>query len=58
MGSQHATWRVALLILAILLFGLAGIGGGFGAPVPDWPWRGRLMAWGLFCWALSTLVID
>jgi hypothetical protein len=56
MGSQHATWRVALLILAVLLFGLAGLGGPWAAP--DWPWRGRLMAWGLFCWALSTLVIE
>lgn len=43
-----------LLILAIVLFFLASIGRVW-APDP-WPWSGRLVAAGLFCWSLSTVV--
>lgn len=40
-----------LIVAAILLFLAAGI-----SWLEPWPWRGRLVALGLFCWALSTQV--
>jgi hypothetical protein len=44
-----------LICAAILLFLGAGIAGPWNAP-SDWPFRGRLIAWGLFCWSLSEIV--
>jgi hypothetical protein len=45
-----APLHLVLMILAIVLFGFAA----FAWPVPFEPWRTRLIAAGLFCWALST----
>ena len=45
---------LALQILACVLFFLGGIGGGWSLTNPPvWPWNGRLVSWGLFCWCLS-----
>lgn len=45
-----------LICAAILLFLFAGLAGPWGPAPAEWPWRGRLIAWGLFCWALSEIV--
>ena len=50
---MDAPFHLLLICAAILLFLFAGFGG-WGAN--DWPWHRRLIAWGLFCWALSTIV--
>jgi hypothetical protein len=42
---------LVLFILACVFFAFAG---GAWWAAPDWPWRNRLLAWGLFCWAVST----
>lgn len=56
---MKAPFKLILIILACLLFMLAGLGGPWaGSPPADWPWRGRLIAWGLFCWCLSGIVTD
>ena len=57
MGEQTITWRLLLLAAAVLLFLFASIGGWWVAAPGDWPWRLRIIALGLFCWALSTLRI-
>jgi hypothetical protein len=41
--------HIFLLVLALVLFALAGLG------VPEAP-RGRYIGWGLFCCVLSTLL--
>jgi hypothetical protein len=51
---MNAPFHLIFVILAVLLFLLAGLGE-FVAPA-RWPWSNRLIAWGLFCWALSTIV--
>jgi hypothetical protein len=42
--------RFFLVMLAVVLFFLAAI------PFPPEPWKSRLVAAGLFCWCLSTIV--
>jgi hypothetical protein len=42
------------MLLAVVLFFLASVGYAW-SPTP-WPWNGRLIAAGLFCWSLSTLL--
>jgi hypothetical protein len=44
------TLRLFLVVLALVLFALAGLG------IPEPP-RVRYLAWGLFFWLLSTLVV-
>jgi hypothetical protein len=51
MQSQRATFRLILLVLAIVFFGL---GWCLWPPVCE-PYRLKLVSAGLFCWALSTL---
>jgi hypothetical protein len=52
---MNAPVHLILIVLACVLFFLAGLGGPWqGADA--WPYRGRLVAWGLFCWCVSTLV--
>lgn len=53
---MKAPFHLILIVLACVLFLLAGLGEFFAAA--PWPWSGRLVAWGLFCWALSTIVTD
>jgi hypothetical protein len=53
-AHHNATLSTILVVIAGVLFFLAGLGGGWVAPAPEWPWRGRLVAWGLFCWVAST----
>jgi hypothetical protein len=53
---MNAPYKLILIILACLLFLLAGLGGPWGTAPDGWPYRGRLIAWGLFCWALSEIV--
>jgi hypothetical protein len=50
--------HMLLICAAILLFLFAGLGDVFyrSASPGVWPWSGRLIAWGLFCWALSEIV--
>lgn len=55
---MKAPFHLILIVLACVLFLLAGLGGPWTAGPPEWPWRGRLVAWGLFCWSLSTIVTD
>ena len=42
-----------LLILAMLLFGIAGV---MRPAPPDEPWRNRMVCFGLAFWVLSELV--
>ena len=52
--SQHFGLGQFLFILALVLFFFAAFPYPL-APSPSWdPWRGRLIAAGLFCWACST----
>ena len=55
---MNAPVHLILIVLACVLFLLAGLGDFFGRaePATPWPWSGRLIAWGLFCWSLSTIV--
>jgi hypothetical protein len=55
---MKAPIHLILVILACLLFLLAGLGGPWATPATEWPWRGRMIAWGLFCWCLSGIVSD
>lgn len=55
---MKAPFKLILVVLACVLFFLASIGGPWSPGPPDWPWRGRLIAFGLFAWALSTIVTD
>lgn len=41
-----------LVVGAILFF----LGASWPWIAEPWPWRGRLVALGLFCWALSTII--
>jgi hypothetical protein len=54
--TLKAPFKLVFLILACLLFLLAGVAGPWAPAPPEWPWRGRLVAFGLFCWTLSELV--
>lgn len=57
---MKAPFKLILIVVACVLFLLGGLGDIFyrpAAPAP-WPWSGRLIAWGLFCWCLSTIVTD
>lgn len=55
--SVHAPLKLVFLVLACVLFLLAGLGGPWtGAPPAEWPYRGRLLAWGLFFWCASSFV--
>lgn len=56
--SIHAPLKLIMLIIACVLFLLAGLGGPWtGTPQPsEWPWRGRMIAWGLFFWCASLFV--
>ncbi len=42
-----------LMVFALVLFIIAG---SFAYAVPDWPWRNRLLCFGLACWVASELV--
>jgi len=55
---MEASFHLILIVLACVLFFLAGVGDFFGRGEPHtpWPWSGRLIAWGLCFWALSTIV--
>lgn len=44
--------RFFLVMLGVVLFFLAAI----PFPGPDNPWKSRLLAAGLFCWCLSTII--
>lgn len=46
---MHVTLRLFAVVLALVLFLLAGLG------VPEGP-RFKFVGWGLFCWLLSTLL--
>lgn len=50
---MKAPIHLLLICAAILLFGFAMLG---GWAAPEWPWRYRLVAAGLFCWSLSEIV--
>jgi hypothetical protein len=51
---MHATWRLILVVLAVVLFFIATV-----VPQPEpWYWRSRFIAAGLFCWCLSTISIS
>ena len=56
MKYRHGSFALAdfLMLLAIVLFFLGSVGYVW-APGP-WPWNGRLIAAGLFCWSLSTVL--
>ena len=49
-GHVSGTVHIFLMVAAVLLF--AGASFPWFTPEP-WPWRSRLIAGGLFCWALS-----
>jgi hypothetical protein len=54
--TEHisAPVRIFLMVAATLLFAFAAFAGPWGA-APNEPWyRQKLIAGGLFCWALST----
>ncbi len=54
--TEHigAPIRIFLMVAAVLLFGFAAFAGPWsGAPGEPW-YRHKLIAGGLFCWALST----
>ena len=53
---MKAPFHLLLICAAILLFFAAGLAGPWGTAPNEWPYRGRLIAWGLFCWALSEIV--
>jgi hypothetical protein len=42
------------MLLAVVLFFFASVGYAW-SPTP-WPWNGRLIAAGLFCWSLSAVL--
>lgn len=46
---MHVTISLFLVVLALVLFALAGLG------IPS-PQRFQFIGWGLFAWLLSTLV--
>jgi len=46
--------KMFVFVLALVLFFLAAFPYPIGASPTFDPWRGRLVAAGLFCWALST----
>jgi hypothetical protein len=51
---MERTFANFLIVAAILLFGFAGI-----AWTPDpWPWRVKLIAMGLFCWAGAWYILS
>jgi hypothetical protein len=52
----HAPFKLIMLIIACVLFVLAGLGGPWTNPQSEWPWRGRMIAWGLFFWCASSFV--
>ena len=56
MRTRNGHFSIAdfLMLLAIVLFFLASVGYAW-TPTP-WPWNGRLIAAGLFCWSLSTVL--
>jgi hypothetical protein len=56
--TLKAPFKLIMIIIACLLFLGAGLAGPWGTPPAEWPWRGRMIAWGLFFWAASTLVTD
>ena len=45
-------FRFFLIMLAVVLFFVAAI----PYPTPEPPWKFRLIAAGLFCWCLSTII--
>lgn len=53
---MKAPIHLILIILSMLLFLGAGVSGSWASPAVEWPWRGRLIAWGLFFYVLSELV--
>jgi hypothetical protein len=52
--SIHAPFRLIMIIIACVLFVLAGLGGPWTNQTAEWPWRGRMIAWGLFFWCASS----
>ena len=50
--NEHisAPVRLFLMVLAVVLFFIAA----FGWPAPVEPYRLKIVAGGLFCWALAT----
>jgi hypothetical protein len=54
MRTGHFSISDFLMLLAIVLFFLASVGYAW-TPTP-WPWNGRLIAAGLLCWSLSTVL--
>jgi hypothetical protein len=46
---MHVTLGLFLVVLALVLFALAGLG------IPNPP-RFQFIAWGLFCWLLSITI--
>ena len=53
-NHQHFTPSDFALLLAICCFFLGSVGYVW-TPGP-WPWNGRLISFGLFCWSLSTVI--
>lgn len=51
---MNAPWKLICLILALVLFFIAGFMGTF-IPVVE-PWVSKLIAAGLFFWVLSAIV--
>jgi hypothetical protein len=56
MRSRHGSFGLAdfVMLLAVVLFFLAAAGYGWSRATP-W-WTGTLIAAGLFCWSLSTVL--
>jgi hypothetical protein len=52
---MQAPWKLICLILALVLFFIAGFMG-FWTPAANEPWHGRFIAAGLFFWVLSNIV--
>ena len=50
MGHNEAGIHVILIVMAFCLFTIAAVA---WTPASE-PWRGRIVAAGLACWALST----
>ena len=42
------------ILLAVVVFFIASFG--YVWRSDPWPWSGRLIAFGLFCWSLSTML--